>query len=287
MRIVGFTLLALFSLTWTACSKHPRFSANPLVPVYIDPESVSSEHRDLLDGDLKTASWVQITDHSQSEVMGLKDFTTPSLATWLGDRVKSIVGEEARIIGRETKSRSYRPETYSQIAGAEKLVLIMMNVSATYYYLGKKESKIYTQYVNEEAKEITTPRLGLLLIGEGLFSKDVRGAEGELDGLASSYRRISTLFHEARHGDGNGDSLIFGHVVCTSGDFVGEQVCDSFTNGAYTAGKIILQKLAAHCSAEDCTDVERAGLDLVIADAASRVNAGATEGDQRPERINQ
>lgn len=58
--------------------------------------------------------------------------------------------------------------------------------------------------------------------------------------------RISVFVHEARHSDCpdgfDNQDCAYSHVICQSGDFVGEPACDSMAWGAYSVGWIYLRE---------------------------------------------
>jgi len=270
-----FIILGL--LIMAGCAKHPRYDSAPLVSLALD-ESIPEEHRELIDLDLRTASWANITETEEAATIGMNDFSRESLSGWLGERVQGIIGAdfEPERLGSARPNVTYRPEVF------ESLILInMLNYGAGLYKGGKDQKILVTLNVAGREFVVSSPRVGILQVGPGLFSETLADAFGGNNSLASSFRRLQTLFHEARHSDGNGKDLAFEHVFCESGPYKGRPACDRFSNGAYTVGRIMLERFYPLC--DECTDYERESLALLIADLRTRVVAD-TVGDARPER---
>lgn len=126
---------------------------------------------------------------------------------------------------------------------------------------------------------MSSPRTGLVRIGPGLFNS-VRGV-GE---QTASRVRLGTYVHEARHSDGNGESLAFSHILCPSGhDFQGLAACDSSLNGSYTVGGLFFNAAQRGCN--ECTARGKAVLSTLAADQFSRVirTNDTTDWDASPE----
>ncbi|MGE3610314.1 MAG: hypothetical protein AB7I27_12050 [Bacteriovoracaceae bacterium] len=117
--------------------------------------------------------------------------------------------------------------------------------------------------------EVTSPRVGIIQIGESLFKKEEL-INSNIFSEANSIQRLGVLFHEARHSDGHSENLGFPHYPCPSGHvYEGYKSCDISSNGANTIEAQIMKyylQSCAQCSSEDKTVIE-----ALIADAHSRM----------------
>lgn len=118
---------------------------------------------------------------------------------------------------------------------------------------------------------INSPRAGVVKVGNEHFLPDsTKGTKIHIDSQASSLSRLSVMFHEARHSDGNGKSLGFFHAVCPKGhNFSGYAACDLSINGAYATGATFLKSSIKHC--EKCSEAEKEYLRNSYMDFYSRI----------------
>jgi hypothetical protein len=171
----------------------------------------------------------------------------------------------------------------------------MSNLGAGLYLMAKQRQILLAMRRSDgKIIPVTSPRVGLVQIGEGLFFKKFQ-VNPEVPGApANSVSRLSTIFHEARHSDGHGESLSFGHAYCPSGHaYEGYPACDRNLNGPYTIGAQMLKTLTQGCG--DCSIKEKTILKAIEADSRSRVLKAyrdskgnlkaATLWSDRPERI--
>jgi hypothetical protein len=158
-----------------------------------------------------------------------------------------------------------------------------VNIGSALYRYGKNNSEVLTLDVGGQTIYVRSPRVGVIQIGEGLFSSwSVRGTSS--DTLANSLIRLSVLFHEARHSDGNGDNVTFPHAMCPDWhDYAGNYSCDSSSNGPYVVDSIMLKNLRSACVG--CSNTEIQTFKAFQADAESRLLPGSTFKDVRPEQI--
>ena len=105
----------------------------------------------------------------------------------------------------------------------------------------------------------------------------------DMDSLGNSLLRLSVLFHEARHSDGNGQYAAFPHATCASGDYQGLAACEENLNGPYAVQAILLRYFYSGCT--NCTDTEKQGLLLALSDFQSRLQPDAVYHDSRPEGV--
>jgi len=173
-------------------------------------------------------------------------------------------------------------------SGDKPRYVVMANMGPAFYAYGKEMGDLFGAKLDGIGMvPIRSPRVGLLLIGEGLFKPllERSGWAGQ-DMNTEAYRivRLGALFHEARHSDGNGKSLGFHHAVCPDEhDYAGRLVCDRSSNGSYTIGGIMEKSLSDAC--ETCSVGEREALRLYTLDSFNRVIPGSPELDATPEGI--
>jgi hypothetical protein len=216
------------------------------------------------------------------------------LVTWLSKREKILIGETYEMSEKDSyianSGYSFQypgilPDvpTPTQVpddstpapdkapADPDKMqvVTIMSNTGVLLYLNGKINGMLIGMNMPGLPKiPVTSPRVGILQIGRGLFSMG-RTKNNTLE-LDSSLMRVSTLFHEARHSDGNKKSLGFLHAICPAGhDYAGYAACDFNLNGSYSVGYEVGKVVAENCAA--CTVAQREALRLDYLDSYSRV----------------
>lgn len=209
----------------------------------------------------------------------------PELHNWLINRVRYIVGEKFQLTEENVITvEGYKfpstpiPDAYSQMTlGAEvnEVKTVMSNMGAAYYLMGKTLKTLLGLNFDQEQVMLTSPRIGLLQVGEGLFFKDFQISQNEKS-VANSVSRLGTLFHEARHSDGNSKNTGFLHVICPAGHpYAGYAACEVTRNGSYTIGGLSERYMVENCTA--CTTQERNILIARIADSFNRVVAVDTK----------
>ncbi len=139
--------------------------------------------------------------------------------------------------------------------------------------------------VNDSMIEVRGPRVGIIQIGEALFSSSYDSGSKGQDAAVNSLRRISTYFHEARHSDGNGTHAGFPHAKCTEGTYANEYACEQYLNGPYMLQSTLLDSFYNSCSSSDCDSTDKETLRLLTADKKSRLVSGAAYKDPTPERL--
>lgn len=261
-------------------------NAGPLGIVF--DASVPQNQRALLEGDLNALASVNIPDKNKyKEYVGVSDFSAPALTRWLSDRVGMVVGEnfdwQTNAVKGET--RTYNPSILSRSQDElSKVVTVMFNLGAYLYLDGRDTSRLYNLAVSGTSIPITTPRVGIIQIGEGLFSSASSIAGSPTDSLANRLLRVAVLFHEARHTDGNKAHAAFPHAKCTmQGSYFDKNACENNLNGPYVVESVMLWHFYQACVG--CTSTELEGLSLYVSDNISRLQEGATLKDDRPEGI--
>lgn len=178
----------------------------------------------------------------------------------------------------ENNGRNEKPE--------EKGMMVMANIGAALYMGGKNENTIYGMKISRglfkspEKVAVTSPRVGIIQIGEGLFSPNLTINRENSDATANSIFRLGTFFHEARHSDGNSTSLGYFHISCPKGhDYEGVPACDENLNGPYTVGTLMLMEMTKACE-DNCTERERETLKLMILESANRILPTTHKGER-------
>lgn len=230
-------------------------------------------------------------------VSQLANGTGPSMHNWLLNRVRYIVGEtfELKAENLLASDQFIFPNTpipssdLKMRFSAEGLVeseddnvkTIMSNMGAQLYVMGKTGFLIegkHTQLLvgvnfDEQPVFISSPRVGLLKVGAGLFLKDFN-ISPEVLAPANSINRLATLFHEARHSDGNGLNTGFLHAACpVTHTYKNHYACEKVTNGPYTIGALATRSMLFNCST--CTEVEMNSLAIGALDSFSRILSAA------------
>jgi hypothetical protein len=205
----------------------------------------------------------------------------PHMHNWVLNRVRYVIDEKYDF---EDENNFYGVENYkfpstplpdafsSVLTDGEKkneVKTIMSNMGAAFYLLGKKENIMIGIKFDDEVAFAPSPRAGILQIGEGLFDADFLLNKNPL-ASANSVSRLGTLFHEARHSDGNSKHTGFIHVNCPAGHaYANAAACEISGNGSYTVGALSLRHLAQNCAS--CSAVEKRILNAIIADSFSRI----------------
>ena len=218
--------------------------------------------------------------------------SSASVHGWLEDRVQYIVNDDtdgSKLGKSDLRGFSYpNPGVYGSPDGKfanheDGPQTIMLNIGAALYTTGKQQSFLWQ--INGDGmgeKLMTSPRTGILMVGEGLFM-----APAKYPNFVKIFH-LGTLLHEARHSDGNGKTAGFFHANCTSDDpdmapYKGKAACDHSTNGPYTIGALATQALMNSCAS--CSETEKNALYGLYLDYKSRViRDGQTQAwDDAPE----
>ncbi len=268
-----------------------------LGPVAVKAESrikldseIKRKYKDLIKKDLKLLKNMDFWTSGSAtflELMEMNSLDHLSLEKWLFTRVRYIVPEfsEKVFLARiGVVEKDYFYENRSEISKLDidkqyqknAPVLIMSNLGTGLYFFGKSTPekyliglKIHRGLSRQKVISITSPRVGIIQIGKGLFLKRFEAAK-KSDHPVNSLMRLATFFHEARHSDGNGKSLGFMHDLCPKGhSYQGLYACDRNLNGPYTVGGHIQVAFALNCSG--CNYRQRSVLLAKSADSFNRV----------------
>lgn len=237
--------------------------------------SVPKEHEEGLKSDIRYVfnSKHKNIDQNFLAVSGLTEVTGPILHNWLINRVRYVVGERFDL---EQNAEGYRgfkyPKTLSPSTGGsnqQATVVVMSNLGGALYMFGKGQDLLMRLNLDGDRIFINSPRAGILQIGEGLFHPKAQ-LNNDLHSSANSIQRIGTLFHEARHSDGNGKSLSFAHEMCPEDHPLAFNfACEKVANGPYSVGAYSTRQFLANCS--DCSELDKTLLQLRIVDSLGRI----------------
>lgn len=287
-RLVVPILLAVLSLAIVSCGKVTAHD----IPM---DDSVPSDQANHLGLDWKLLGNVTMPTPTTEDLytVGISDFSPTTMKAWVRARVKFLVGESYTGSGLTKEPfDSYRTRPQLMSAGqldAGKLYTLMVNLGSALYLDGKKNSYIYTVPVANQSVRVTSPRSGIIQIGEGLFIAN-QISTSDVDSTVNALLRLAVLFHEARHSDGNGQYAAFPHATCTtrSNDpnfgYAGKEgACEQNLNGPYAVQVVMLRNFYGACT--DCDSTEKAGILRLIGDYQSRLEPNADWHDDTPEEL--
>jgi hypothetical protein len=260
---------------------------------------VPNDQKKAIQRDIKILSGLSfraVPDQKTLDAFETKTFDTKYLTKWLFDRVQVIIEDkstnEFTINVKDNNWPFENPgliptlET-SNIRPSKNGVVAMSNTGTGLYYLGKSQNNLLeievpTSWKNKVVVPITSPRAGIIKIGKGLFQRSMKLDRRNDNAKSNSLMRLAIFFHEARHSDGNGESMGFYHGICPKGHtYEGHSACDRTTNGAYTIGSQMLKEFLKNCS--DCSETEKEILRLKYLDNLGRIFKDAVPVDAKPE----
>jgi hypothetical protein len=222
-------------------------------------------------------------DKEMLRILGMKDGSGASMTLWLSDRVQYVVGQDYDLASNVRPSAATllfkypNPGVFPNIEEPTRelpsdgsVKVVMANIGTALYFAGKQSGFLLKAGIEGTLNgvDMRSPRTGLLQVGDGLFSPGKK-----LEAASPTVRRLyrlETLFHEARHSDGNGKSLGFLHASCAPGhDLEGLPACDRNLNGPYTVGAHMIKALGKACT--DCSAADKELIKLISADSFNRV----------------
>lgn len=272
-------------------------SSDPGVLKYSSEMDFSS--RKLLNESIRSLDEYPIHEPTKKllKIMKLKDASPESLRSWLSERVQYVVSSSfdwTSHISIAEMNYNYEfpsilPEVIEGFESKEEEdidlipedldnITLMSNDGSALYIVGKIEKTLFSATIPGHGEVlVTSPRVGILKNGNFTPQFDSNRVE--------KLFTISTLFHEARHSDGNGKSLSFFHYICPEDhDYEGYPACDKSANGPYGIGAEFLKNITKACSR--CSEVEKELLRLLYIDAKSRVLVDDSAiWDDRPEGL--
>lgn len=238
-------------------------------------EDVPNYQQWMMESDLKYLERVPGTLSSPflAKIMRHQEFGAGHLMAWLEGRMKVITGAAFRLnVTTAGESANEENFAYTETTNAmdTRSQVLLTNFGAPIYAAGKRRALFYQVEVPGVGNIVVdSPRVGLVRVTDKLF-ESIRSQSSKADDSLHSIFRLHNYFHEARHSDGNGESLTMPHVQCPEGHpYAGRYACDYPVNGAYRVGSEILSALANKCT--DCSQEEKDILGLFKLDEISRI----------------
>jgi hypothetical protein len=236
------------------------------------------------------------------------DLGDDSIKQWIKSRVGYIVGENEDIEQNVVPvSRNFHypnpgilpafekpvqapvqpnPNQGPAVNNPHKAMIVMGNLGTGIYLDGKMSRQLwgyrFKTATNESIVSVTSPRVGLLQVGEGLFKTAINPHNPNAS--SNSLLRLSVLIHEARHSDGRGTSTGFTHAICPrSHSYYNVAACDRNENGPYSIEAEFMKQTIVHCLKDRlCTAGEAEVLSFMAVDNYSRI-IGKGYWDPAPE----
>ncbi|HYX35166.1 MAG TPA: hypothetical protein VE954_18880 [Oligoflexus sp.] len=225
-------------------------------------------------------------DKALTEILQVQNLKAGSLTGWLKERIHYLIAEDLSVYKLAAINPGAKQLAIDYIPPAEdpegnKSLAAAMIGTALFQASGalRRADPKYSYAsidINDEWIDANVLRNGVMQIGPALFNPDAQPSE-KVNAYANSAFRVSVLFHEARHADGNFNAGSFGfsHIPCPADagiaqEFVGKPACDDSANGAYSVGYFVLKAYIAKCG-NLCTAREKTVLNSILLDALSRV----------------
>ncbi len=243
-----------------------RMASDAHTQIQVAGDLTESEQRLLLD-DFAYLEQQNIEDNSAINALFHLDHTSASgMLSWLAERMQFIVANQKDSPSSRTESS-----------------VVMSNLGASLYFRAKQANSPGSfQVANGPLLSVNSPRVGIIEAGSGLFRGPFANENVNTSAPSSRIYRLGTIFHEARHSDGNGISLAFFHEKCPAGHIYENQAaCDHNLNGPYTIGGNTI--LAMEKSCQNCSEQEREILRLSALDSFSRIIRDSVETMQADE----
>lgn len=256
-----------------------------------DP-TVPADQQQLLQNDFQFLHSSNLVPSSAQDlqIIDISDLQASTMEAWLQVRIHLIVGEGFNAQSQVTETQlpiGELPQTISDQGVASsslQVETLMQNLGAMLFLQGISQQSLYTLNTPEGSMPVNSPRVGVVQVGQGMFDGTNSIPGTPMTSHANSMLRLATIFHEARHADGNGAYAAFPHAICPSGDYAGQYACETNLNGPYSVQSVLLTDFANNCAS--CTANEQQGLLLMEADLASRLLPGAAFQNDAPEVLN-
>lgn len=281
--------MKLLAVLTMAVSLSPAFANEQFGGVTFH-SSVEQKQIETLKSDLRYvySNPVKIVDQDFLAVTKMQAVDGKNMHNWLLNRVRYIVGQKYELKEENIEISIRRalffkfPETPlpDGLGSVSRLnedgeddggvKTVMTNIGGA-LYLGGKQAKVpFGLKLDNETVFVTSARTGILQVGEGLFLKRFLINKENEKASSNAISRLGTLFHEARHSDGNGKSTGFLHKICPEGHpYAGYGACEIVGNGSYTVGALAERQLMQSCT--DCSEAELTSLAVKVLDSFDRV----------------
>lgn len=268
-KIVGMTLLLTYSFVSEAREQFGGIlldSSIPAVQQRIIKEDFTYLYNNPL---LKTDPLLQST-------LEIASIDGPHLYNWIHNRIKYIIGQNYKYRGRNlVQKKGHRfpntplPPSILRRTNSYANVIIMSNLGAELYLLGKRDNVLKGIKLDRKNVFAPSPRVGIVQIGEGHFLERLL-INNNPSSEANKIKRLGTIFHEARHGDGHSEHVGFIHNKCPMGHpLSGFNACEDSSNGAYSLEAQAMKTLLLNC--RTCSTEDKTKITANIADSYSRV----------------
>jgi hypothetical protein len=295
------------------CSSLPSFSH--ALPITL-AKNIDVKISDVFKADLDFLAQLQFnhSDNSElSKIMNLSQTSNQSITDWLEERIhyvvsssalspinvslyRGLVVEQENVIFPNAEIIPYsqdskllnrmQAKTEDSDREEDSSSIQLINISSAIYISGKQEKKLYALKINNgffkasQKVVIDSPRAGIIQVGAGFLSTFITSKRKKIKAPANSIFRLANLFHEARHSDGNGESLAFTHIICPRGhDYEGAKACDESLNGPYAVGANMLNEMVKECE-ESCSVMDKEALLLATYDYFNRILPKTHKGDK-------
>jgi len=234
---------------------------------FIFSNQISAEHIQLIKEDVNFVySLPTMRDSNNFQKFSeIKVINGPHLHNWLVNRIRYFVPEQIDFeIFFGLTGQNYKYRVHSELStlykrGAQRsdqMTVLATNLGGALYLYGRQNKNLGTATINGKTKPILSPRIGVIQLADAYFSKDYIPNPNPKAAISRFYR-LSTLLHEARHSDGNGEATGFLHVMCPKGHaYEDERACDKYENGAYGLEARFDRLLSKNCPQCSISEVE-------------------------------
>ncbi len=235
-----------------------------------------------------------------ANLYGITNVNALTLSQWLMDRITYIYPDDGKDLQFAfivpTENRVYQVSVDTAAGDG----VAASNIGGGLYsiYLDQHRNGVDGMLLNFNQNYVPflSPRTGVMQIGPSFFdqtdSLDTNDATRRGRRTVKSLYRLSVLFHEARHSDGNlqAGTLSFAHLNCPASESIAEEyiglpACDDKANGAYNIGAQILTAMEGICDSI-CSPRELSVIEAIHLDVLSRLlidDTPANYGDPSPE----
>lgn len=279
-------LLTLSTMMAAAADLQPAMDPGTGISLATDMR-IEHQRRILRDLRYLSSTEMRIMDPEINRVMGIREANANTMKDWLGERISVIVSPDIDLstaVQKLPENFAYPNQFEENNIPSGASAVVMTNIGAGLYLRGKTRNVLYGITIPGFSKiEIRSPRVGIVRVGDELFSPSLQRfglAGNDVNSEPYTIQRLGTFFHEARHSDGNGEHLGFPHAVCPEGhDFAGIKACDHTQNGSYTVGALAIRAFLKSC--KNCSVAELEVLKLKTLDSFNRVLESTDENQTK------